>query len=151
MTDDAAVLPADDVLLERLPDLAIDHDNKAHYAGWLQQRLLINLCEACGEMHHPPRRRCPSCWSDRVRPVPVSGRGRIYLRVGLHQGPVTPDVDYSEPHVVVTVELDEQPGLRYASALVDPDGQAVIGDRVRLTWKERQGTSYPVWEPDPDA
>jgi hypothetical protein len=49
------------------------------------------------------------------------------------------------------VELDEQPGLRYASALVDPDGHAVIGDRVRVAWTQRQGAPYPVWEPDADA
>lgn len=156
---EAAIVPGrqsvveseDEKVLQRLPDLPVDHDNKAHYAGWLQKRLLINRCDDCREIHHPPRRRCPSCWSDRVEPAPVSGRGRIYLRVVLHQGPVIRDVDYAVPHVVVAVDLDEQPGVRYTSALADPAGKAGIGDRVRLAWIDRQGAPYPVWEPDPDA
>ena len=76
----------------------------------------------------------------------MSGRGAVYLLMRLHQGPETDGVDYSAGWPVVTVELDEQPGLRYSSALVGAGADGVaIGDRVELAWVERAGAPYPVF------
>jgi uncharacterized protein len=135
-------------LLDAFPDTLINYDNKEFYRGWLEHRLLLNRCEDCGRWHHPPRPMCPDCWSRNVVPTEVSGRGSVYLLIKLHQGAPAPDVDYSTPHPVATVELVEQEGLRYTSTVVNcPLEEIRIGRPVRLTWIERWGAPYPVFEP----
>jgi uncharacterized OB-fold protein len=76
----------------------------------------------------------------------------VYLLMLLHQGAPAPGVDYAHgPHPVVTVELDEQPGLRYTSTIVGcPVDQVAIGMPVRLTWIERNDAPFPVFEPAND-
>jgi hypothetical protein len=64
----------------------------------------------------------------------------------LHQGPPAEGVDYSTPHPVVTVELDEQPSLRFTSTVVGSPNEAIaIGTRVTLDWLERDGAPMPVF------
>jgi DUF35 OB-fold domain, acyl-CoA-associated len=55
-------------------------------------------------------------------------------------------VDYSTPYPVVTVELDEQAGLRYSSTVVEaPDEEIQIGRRVELDWMMRGNAPLPVF------
>jgi uncharacterized protein len=125
---------------------AVDRDSAAHYRGRLRRRLLINRCADCGTWHAPPRPVCPSCLSDRVAAQPVSGAGTIFMAVFLHQGPPAEGVDYSTPYPVVTVDLDEQPGLRFSSTVVGaPNAEIQIGRRVELDWITRGGAPMPVF------
>ena len=125
-------------------DLTID--SAPHFRGRLDRRLLINRCSACGTWHHPPRPVCPSCWSSDVVATEVAGTGTIHLAIFLHQGPPAEGVDYASPYPVVTVELDEQPGLRFTSTVVGaPNSDIAIGRRVRLDWIDRAGVPLPVW------
>jgi uncharacterized OB-fold protein len=139
----------DDELVIQFAGHGVDHDSAAHFRGRLDRRLLINRCSACGTWHHPPMPICPACWSTGVEPTEVAGTGTIYLAVFLHQGPPAPGVDYTTPHPVVTVELDEQPGLRFTSTVIGvPNEDVVIGRRVRLDWVERGGVPLPVFRLD---
>ena len=92
---------------------------------------------------------CPSCWSWNVVATPVSGRGTVHLLMKLHQGAPAPGVDYvAGPHPVATVELVEQPHLRYTSTIINcPAEKLVIGLPVELTWIERYGAPFPVFQP----
>jgi uncharacterized OB-fold protein len=136
----------DEEIVARLPRIVIDHDTKDLYGGWLQRRLMLRRCRDCARWHHPPRPRCPQCWSESVESAEVTGTGTVYLLMRLRQGPEFEGVDYSEGWPVATVELDEQRGLRYTSALIGPDARHVsIGDRVELAWIERAGEPYPVF------
>lgn len=141
-------IPTDQQVLDTFPNDPIDHDNKEHYRGRLQRRLLINRCADCGTWSQPPRGICPACWSDRVAATAVSGRGTVYLTMFLHQGPPAPGVDYATPHPVVVVELVEQAGLRYTAAMVDtPREEIRIGAPVELTWIDRAGAPTPAVRP----
>ena len=77
----------------------------------------------------------------------VSGRGTIHLLMMLHQGPAAEGVDYADGHPVVTVELDEQPALRFTSTVTAdfPAAALAIGTAVALEWIERDGTPMPVF------
>jgi hypothetical protein len=89
---------------------------------------------------------CPACWSTDIAATPVHGRGTIFLLTLMHQGPPTPGVDYETPYAVGSVELDEQVGLRFTSAIVSPAGrQPTIGSVVELQWIERNGAPFPVF------
>ncbi|MCU1457919.1 MAG: hypothetical protein JWL73_2011 [Actinomycetia bacterium] len=134
-------------LVERYTGVALDHTNKDFYRGLLQHELRLSRCAECGWWHHRPKPICPRCWSKDVRATAVSGRGVIHLAIFLHQGPPAPGVDYSAgPHPVVTVELEEQTGLRFTSTVVDAGNVAiVIGTPVELSWIERDGRPFPVF------
>ena len=140
--------PSDEELLERFAHLRIERDAADFYRGWLAHELRMHRCADCGHWHHPPRPMCPVCWSWNVRATPVSGRGEIHLLMRLHQGPPAPGVDYAAgPYPVVTVELDEQPALRFTSTVVHAEPHEVaIGQRVQLAWIERHGAPFPVFE-----
>ena len=139
----------DAALVELFPQATIDHDNKHLYRGWLDERLLIQRCDDCLSFHHPPKPVCPRCWSEALTPTEVGGRGVIYLTMLLHQGPPAPGVDYAKaPHPVVTVELEEQAGLRFTSTVVEcPLDEVRIGLPVELAWIDRLGVPFPVFRP----
>src|SRR5262249_54227403 len=117
--------------------------------GLLERRLCLNRCDDCGYWHHRPKPRCPRCLSARISATEVGGTGTIYLLTFLHQGPAADGVSYSPPHPVVTVDLDEQVGLRFTTTVIDASAAAVvIGARVRLDWIQRDGRPFPVWRLD---
>ena len=117
-----------------------------HHGGRLDRELRLNRCADCGTWHHPPKPLCPRCWSNDVAAVQVAGTGTIFLTVFLHQGPPAEGVDYATPYPVVTVELDEQAGLRFTSTVVGANNEDVrIGERVRLDWIGRGGVPLPIF------
>ncbi|PXX01668.1 Zn-ribbon domain-containing OB-fold protein [Mycolicibacterium moriokaense] len=137
---------SDEDLIARFPGEPITHDNKVHYRGRLQRRLLINRCAECGRWHQPHRPVCPHCWSRNVVATDVSGAGTIHLAIFLHQGPPAGGVDYSTPYPVVTVDLDDAPGVRFTATVVGPSpDRIVIGARVHLDWVQRGGSPMPVF------
>ena len=138
---------SDEALIAQFPSYAVDRDTAPRFRGWLRHEYLIDRCDSCGLLREPPGPICPKCWSTDFTRTAISGSGTIYLSIALHQGPPTPGVDYSNPYPIVTVELDEQPGLRITSTVVDAElSEIEIGKRVRLAWRERNGAPLPVFE-----
>jgi uncharacterized protein len=141
-----SIEPSNDELVQRFPGEPITHDNADHYRGRLRRQLLLNRCTDCGGWHAPPKPVCPECWSSRVEATPVTGNGTIFMAIFLHRGPTAPGVDYSTPYPVVTVELEEQEGLRFTSTVVGTRNDEIrIGEPVRLEWIDRAGVPYPVF------
>jgi uncharacterized OB-fold protein len=137
---------SDDELVGLFPGEVLTHDNAPHYRGRLRRQLLVNRCEGCGLWHAPPKPVCPHCWSSEVTPTAVTGTGTIHLLTLLHQGPPAPGVSYEHPYPVVTVELDEQPGVRFTSTVVDADlDEVMIGARVQLAWRTLDRAPMPVF------
>jgi uncharacterized OB-fold protein len=137
----------DDELLERYRGVRLDHTNKHFYRGLLHHEVRLSRCDDCGWWHHRPKPVCPHCWSKNVGATAIVGTGTIHLLILLHQGPPADGVDYATPHPVVTVELDEQPGLRFTSTVIDVDPEELaIGQRVELVWIERDGRPFPVFQ-----
>jgi uncharacterized OB-fold protein len=138
--------PSDEELVRRFAGEALTHDTAEHYRGRLRRELLVNRCGDCGTWHAPPKPVCPQCWSAHITPTQVAGDGTIFMVIFLHQGPPAIGVDYTSPYPVVTVELAEQPGLRFTSTVVEaPNVDIRIGAPVRLTWREPAGVPMPVF------
>ena len=139
--------PSDVELLARFRGVTVDHVKKHFYRGLLDRELRLMRCDDCGTWHHRPKPVCPNCWSKRIVATPVSGRGTIHLAIFLFQGPPADGVDYEAgPHPVVTVELEEQEGLRFTSTVVGrANEEIVIGAPVELTWIERDGHPFPAF------
>lgn len=138
--------PVAQELIDLFPGELVTYDNAEHYRGRLHRQLLLNRCADCGAWHAPPKPVCPRCWSPDVVATPVRGSGTIYLLTFLHQGPAAPGVAYDPPYPVVSVDLDEQPGLRFTSTVVDADpADVVIGARVQLSWRVLDRAPMPVF------
>ena len=72
--------------------------------------------------------------------MPVGGGATVYAMTTVH---LRVDPALEPPYVVAVVELDEGP--RLTTNIVG--GQAPIGDRVRLAWRERDGAPpLPVFD-----
>src|SRR5262245_12454803 len=121
-------------LSERLAHLPVERETAEHYRGYLRRDLVMHRCGDCGRWHHPMRPLCPGCWSWNVVPTAVSGRGTVYPVPLLHQGRAADGVDYARaPHSVVTVQLEEQDGLRFPGTMVGcPAADIRIGMAVEL-------------------
>ncbi len=133
-------------LIDRFRGHMLSRDNAAHFRGRLDHQLLIDRCAECGVWHHPPAPACPACWSMSITPTAVSGTGTIHLVIFLHQHAPIPGFDDAMPYPVVTVELDEQPGLRFTGTMVGAaNDDVVIGRRVRLDWIDRDGEPVPAF------
>lgn len=94
--------------------------------------LEIQRCGQCRSWQHPPNPVCYRCLSRELDFERVSGLATVYSYTVNHQ-PWLPHLQ--EPYAVIVAELDEQPGLRFVSRLVDtPVEQVHIGLRVRVAF-----------------
>jgi uncharacterized protein len=133
-------------LVQRYPTVAIDHDNKEQWRGYLGHRLVMTQCRDCGHWHNPPRPMCPKCWSDRVEARAVSGRGRVQWFTLLHRG--APEADPDHPYPAVVVELEEQPNLRLTTTVIGCPPEEIACDMpVELAWADYNGAPIPVFRP----
>ena len=80
---------------------------------------------------------------------PVSGRGTVHSVTAVHHGFV-PGVDL--PYLVALIELDEQPGLRLLTNVVECAPEQVhIGMRVSVVFEPVEGVdgvSLPRFRPE---
>ena len=126
-----------------LPIPQINDENRAFWTGGADGELRFIRCQACGYYLHPPSPRCPRCWSDDVAPEAVSGRGTVYTYTINRQAWV-PGLDV--PFVIAIVELEEQPGLRLMTNIVDcPVEEVEIGLPVEVAFVERGEAFVPVF------
>lgn len=142
----------DEEVLAKYPWGLITHDNKNHWRGFLERKLIINHCLDCSYWIHDPRPMCPKCWSNNVRPEEVSGKGKVHWFSVVHQAPASAGRQISQPLPVITVELAEQEGLRISSTIVNCRNEDLHCDMpVELIWGERNGSPVPVFQPTSGA
>ena len=112
-----------------------------------EHRLVIQRCDDCGRYIHWPQVRCPNCASERLSPSQVSGRGKVYSFCIVHHVffPTFADI---VPYSLAIVELDEQPGLRMLTNIVDcPNDALRIGMAVEVTFEDGAGYTLPQFRP----
>jgi uncharacterized OB-fold protein len=112
----------------------IDDATRAFWQALADGRLLGSRCRACGKIADFHRGFCPSCWSDDVEDVELSGRATLYSYSVVHANPMPPFADLV-PYVAALVDLEEGP--RLATRLVDLDpGQVAIGMALTARFEE---------------
>ncbi len=115
-----------------------DADNRFFWEGVREGRLLIQRCDGCGALRHPPGPMCPHCLSLEWEAVEASGRGNIHSWVVSHH-PTEPD---AEPRVVVLVDLDE--GVRMVANLTGaPWREVQNGAPVQVYFADVDGVPLP--------
>ena len=75
----------------------------------------------------------------------MSGRATVLTYTVNHQEWIP---GFPTPYVIAIVEIDEQPGLRLMTNLVNcPAEKIQIGMRVRVLFEERDDVYLPLFEP----
>ncbi|MFL2935826.1 MAG: Zn-ribbon domain-containing OB-fold protein [Myxococcota bacterium] len=127
-----------------LPEL--DQDNTFFWTSGADGRLRFLQCGDCQNYVHPPRARCAICRGENLSPQAVSGRGTVLTFTINHQ-PWFPGMEV--PFVVAIVELDEQPGLRLTTNIIEcPPEEVYIGQSVRVVFEQKEDVWLPLFEPE---
>lgn len=118
----------------------LGHDNAWWWEQAAQDKLVIQRCEGCQALRHPPRPMCDRCRSMQWDFIESSGRGTVQSYTVLHH-PQFPGYDY--PLTIVLVDLEE--GTRYTSQLIG--GDAEFGMAVEMIIQEDEdGFKIPVFK-----
>ncbi|MFC8435139.1 Zn-ribbon domain-containing OB-fold protein [Streptomyces sp. NPDC057253] len=97
------------------------HDlNRAFFLGALDGRLVLQHCDDCGHVWFPSARSCPKCLSKEITWKPVSGRGRLWSWVVMHQRYIPAFAD-DLPYAVAFVELEEGPFMMTSIVGAEPE------------------------------
>jgi uncharacterized OB-fold protein len=120
-----------------------NYDSKHFWQGLRDGKLLIQRCESCNTLRHPPQPMCEKCQSLDWSGIESKGLGTIHSYTVMHY-PEIPPFDY--PNIIVLIDLDE--GVRITSQLEGSDPDDInIGSRVTTNIKEvQEGLSLPIFE-----
>ncbi|MFI0480250.1 Zn-ribbon domain-containing OB-fold protein [Actinomadura sp. 9N215] len=143
----------------------ITPENRPYWDGLAANELRLQRCDACGEYRFPDSEVCPRCLSASFSWRAVSGKGRLWSWIKMHQRYLSA-FDGVRPYLVAYIKLDEGPPV--ISTLVDvaPDELAFdlpvravfepgFSDRTILKFaadrSEPAGQPEPVERPEPAA
>ena len=135
--------------------LAMDRWSEPFWTAAAEHRLEIARCPSCQRFRMPPSPFCASCQASGQEWVPVSGAGRVYSFTLITNPPFAEAADHL-PYAPALVELDDAPGVRLVSAIIDaPLDRIAIGSRVALVWQDLPGVAsiprFILAEPDAPA
>ncbi|WP_245993500.1 Zn-ribbon domain-containing OB-fold protein [Nocardioides immobilis] len=120
-------------------------DSREFWTGGFENELRIYRCQACRQWIHPPVGACWKCRSRDVAPEVASGRATV-AAYSINHHPWFPA--FPPPYAVAAVELDEAPGVRLTTCLVDVDIAAVeVGMPVEVVFDEQDDVALPLFRP----
>jgi len=108
-------------------------DTAPYWEAAQRGELRMQACGECGHVRFPPSLLCPRCLSEKTEWRRLSGRGKVYSWIVVHQSQ-HPAFNADTPYNVVIVELAEGPRLH--SQLVDcPNDEIRIGMAVEVVFE----------------
>lgn len=111
------------------PRIGVNKDTKFFWDGLKGGKLLIQHCQNCDQLQHPPGACCKHCQSFDLDAIESRGRGKIHSFVRMHH-PIEPPFEAGHP--IILVQLEE--GTRIIAGLINSTPEQVrIGERVKLT------------------
>lgn len=128
------------------PRPVIDDLSRPFWDGATQGKLVIQQCQACHHLNHPPFVECTRCRSSDLDFTTVSGRGVVYQRA-IVESPIT--LGFTDlPYACLMVELVEQKRLLIAGNLVGADPyEATIGRPVQVVFQvQPDGFTLPQFQ-----
>lgn len=110
-------------------------------------RLLVQRCAGCGDFQYPPEVGCSNCGSDRLEATEVAGRGSVYTFTVVRQA-FDPAFASQLPFVIALIELEDAPGMRMLTNIVDTDPASVrVGLPVEVTFEDHGEWALPQFRP----
>jgi hypothetical protein len=119
-----------------LPLPAVTDDTRPFWDACRRHVLAVERCRDCGTFRHMPSPVCWRCRSFAHEWVTVSGRGTVFSHAVVHRA-FMPELAGHVPYTLVVVALDDAPGVRIVSNLVDaaPD-ELAIGLPVEVVFED---------------
>ncbi|WP_274424953.1 Zn-ribbon domain-containing OB-fold protein [Chelativorans sp. YIM 93263] len=117
-----------------------DSETTPFWEAAAQGVLKVQRCTGCGEHVFYPRVVCPSCLSDDLQWVSVSGRATVHAVTVVHRAAAPFKEDL--PYAVALVDLAEGPRMM-TQILTDAPEKLAIGDAVEVEFR-RQGEGPPL-------
>lgn len=116
--------------------------------GVNRHRLLILRCQNCQHFVHYPRPICDRCQATDLEPEEVSGRATLYSFTVVMQA-FHPYYLERIPYVLAVVELEEEPGLRLTTNIVDCEEEDLkVGLALQVVFSEvAPGLTLPLFTP----
>jgi uncharacterized OB-fold protein len=112
----------------------------AYWEGARRGELVVQRCDDCGTITHPPGQVCAQCLSDKRSHVGLSGLGTVYSYT-VTTRPMHEEFAADAPYTIVYVQLDE--GVRIVSWLQDAEPTPdIIGTRVRVVFERIDDETY---------
>ena len=111
------------------PKPVVLRDNEFWFAAAREHRLVIQACDDCGRLRHPPSPACPQCRSFGWHEVTSSGRGTVHSYVISHH-PRAPGFEY--PLAVLLVDIEE--GTRLVADFAGDPDSVRVGMPVEVEW-----------------
>jgi uncharacterized protein len=119
-----------------MPLPAITDDTRPFWDACRRHALAIQRCTGCGAFRHPPAPVCWRCRSFAHEWTTASGRGTVFSHAVVHRA-FLPELESRVPYTVVAVTLDDVPGVRLVSNLVEATPGAVrVGLAVEVVFEE---------------
>ncbi len=113
------------------------------WQGAASGKLLMQRCQHCGYIWHPPSDVCGKCQATDIDWIPVSGKGVLYSYTKV-QHAVHPVVQSWIPYTLCMVDLDE--GTRILALFDDSKAPPSIGKTVALRFqKMSDGFQLPIF------
>ncbi|MEK7214345.1 MAG: OB-fold domain-containing protein [Chloroflexota bacterium] len=111
-------------------------DTREFWEGCKAHQFRVQRCQNCGTFRHYPRPACHQCASFDTEWVDIGGGGVVYsFTIARH--PFHPAFRDKTPYAILVVEMDDAPGVRMASNMVDcPVDDVRIGMPVEVVWED---------------
>lgn len=106
------------------------------WEGLRRGQLMLPRCPRCGRFQWYPQAMCPGCRHIGLEWVPVAPYGRVYTYTILRRSFV-PGFEGRLPLIIAFVEMEEAPGPRLITNLIDADEDEVaVGAPVEIVFRE---------------
>lgn len=120
-----------------------DEHARAWWAAAAERRLVVQQCQDCSVLQHPPRARCLRCRSTQLGWSEHDGRGTLFTATRMHSTSY-PDYQGRLPYWVGVARLDEHVFL---TANVRGGDEVYTGCAVRVQFEDSGGEVLPVIVP----
>lgn len=105
--------------------------NAGFLDGCASEEFRLQVCILCGAFRFPPSFVCPKCLSTEYTWREISGRGKLWSWIVMHQNYFDAFAD-DVPYVVLFVELDEGPFV--ISQTTERSEALYIGAEMQVTF-----------------
>jgi uncharacterized OB-fold protein len=121
-------------------------DSAPYWEAAHKGELQMQKCGDCGHVRFPPSLLCPRCLSDEAEWTKLSGRGKVYSWIVIHQSQ-HPAFNADTPYNVAIVELEEGPRL-HTNIVGCANEEIHIGMPVEVVFERvSDDTAMPRFKP----
>ena len=125
-----------------------DEISKPFWEAANEGKLVIQNCNSCNRLQHPPEPICTECGAEKTLEwKEMSGKGKIYNYGVVYDCPVRL-LQEDQPFNLAVITLEEDPGIQMYSHLPGtPVDDVPVGASVEVIFeKSANGQMIPEWQ-----